>query len=138
MKTFFFFVLLLLISCSDLTSTEDLDKSRLDDIFDAIENGFNENNIEVIMEKYHLNFLHNENNYNDERNIWDIRITQYDQIIIENLEFKIIENWATVNFTLKFIYNEEITIYEEPTNELGDISYFYKEFNNWFVCGKDF
>ncbi|MCD4820181.1 MAG: hypothetical protein K8S23_15980 [Candidatus Cloacimonetes bacterium] len=138
MKLFFFSLLLLLISCSDLTSTEDLDKSRLNDIFDTIKTGFYENDSDLIMKTYHQDFLHNENDFNAEKLIWGIRVVNYDQIAIENLEFSIHENWASANFRLIFTYNDEETVFDEPSEELGDLSYFYKEFDTWFVCGKDF
>ena len=43
-------------------------------------------------------------------------------------------NYATANFLMHL----DETISEEPSNDNGDISYFYRELGSWTLCGKDF
>jgi len=137
-KYIYSLVFILLISCSDLTSPEKLDQNRLEDIIESILDGFEESNIDKIMDHYHLDFLHNENDFNAEKLIWEIRMIDFEQMLIEDNKFEINDIRATANFQLTFFYGDDEAISMEPSEQHGDISYFYKEFDTWFLCGKDF
>ncbi|MCD6177611.1 MAG: hypothetical protein J7K29_07220 [Candidatus Cloacimonetes bacterium] len=127
------FILLFSISC-DTTLSEDLDKNEIIDILDSIQSNFNFYNLDGIMQNYHQLFLHNGDDHDWERTIREIRLSEYDELHFENVEIDLFGNYATANFLMHL----DETITDEPSDDNGDISYFYREFGNWKLCGKDF
>ena len=85
------------------------------------------------MQYYHQNFNHNGDDFDWERDvIWFTRLNDYDNLIFENIEINLNGNYAS------FIMHLDATVTDEPSEENGDISYFYRELGNWKLCGKDF
>jgi len=130
------FILLLLLSCSDLSSPEEVNTSMIKEILENIETAFNFADSEVIMSYYHPDFLHNGDNYQNEELRWQIRSIDYNEIMISDIEIEFFTDFSAIaNFTLilKSINNEEE--FSEPSNENGDISYFHKESGEWKILG---
>lgn len=126
-------ILFFSISC-DTTSPEELDKNAILDILDSIQSNFQFYDLDGIMQYYHQYFLHNEDGYDWERVIWEIRIADYDELNFENIEIELNGNYATASFLMHL---DEITT-DKPSDENGDISYFFYDFESWKLCGKDF
>ena len=137
MKKYFFplfaLILIFLISC-DTTSPEELDKNAILDILDSIQSNFNFDDPEGIMQYYHQDFFHNGDYYDFERIRWEIRLRDYDDLLFENIEIELNGNYATAYFLMHL----DETITEEPSDENGDLSYFFYELGSWKLCGKDF
>ena len=128
------FILLFSISC-DTTSSEDLDKNEIIDILDSIQSNFNFGDLDGIMQYYHLDFNHNGDDYDWERDvIWFTRLNDYNDLIFENIEINLNGNYATADFLMQL----DETATDEPSDENGDISYLYRELGSWKLCGKDF
>ena len=128
------FILLFSTSC-DTTSPEELDKNAILDILDSIQSNFNFYNLDGIMQYYHPQFSHNGDNYDWERDvIWFTRLNEYGELHFENIEINLYGNYATANF----IMHLDETITDEPSDDNGDISYFYRELGSWKLCGVDF
>ena len=126
-------ILLFSTSC-DTTSPEELDKNEIIDILDSIQSNFNFDDLDGIMQYYHQNFNHNGNSYDWERTIWEIRLNDYDDLTFDNIDINLNGNYATANFIMHL--DEIIT--EEPSDDNGDISYFYRELGSWKLCGENF
>jgi len=130
------FILFLMISCSDLSSPEEVNTARIKEILENIENAFIFDNIEEIMINYHPDFLHNGDDYDDEELRWEIRLIDYNEIMISDIEIDFLTDISAIaNFklTLKSSDNEEE--FSEPSNENGDISNFHKESGEWKIFG---
>jgi len=127
------FILLFLTSC-DTTSSEDLDKNEIIDILDSIQSNFNFDDLDGIMQNYHPQFSHDGDDFDFERIRWEIRLNDYDNLTFENIEIILNGNYATVSFLMHL----DGTITGEPSDDNGDISYFYRELGNWKLCGEDF
>ncbi len=137
MRKYFFpllaLIFLFIISC-DITSSEELDKNEIIDILDSIQSNFQFDDLYGIMQYYHQDFLHNEDDYDWEMFIWEQRIADYDELNFENIEIVLNGNYATAYFLMHL----DDTFTEEPSDENGDISYFFYESGSWKLCGKNF
>ena len=138
MKNILLSVLIILcISCSENTSPKNVDEYLITSILEDIETDFNFGFIEEIMNHYHPNFLHNENNFADEYVIWEIRLFEYYEIEFYEIEISINDNFATAEFVMKLSSGEEFDIFNEPDDN-GDISCFYYDLDEWKICGNNF
>jgi hypothetical protein len=127
-------VIIFCFSC-DTTSPEELDKNAILDILDSVQTNFNFDDLNGIMQNYHQLFNHNGDDYDWERDtIWVSRLSDYVELHIENIDIEISGDFATASFQL-FL---DDTVTNEPSDENGDISFFYFEFGNWKLCGEDF
>ena len=129
----FVFILLFSTSC-DTTSPEDLDKNEILDILDSIQSNFNFGDLDGIMQYYHSGFMHNGDDFDFERIRWVIRLNDYDDLTFDNIDITLNGNYATANFLMHL----DDTITDEPSDDNGDISYFYRELGSWKLCGEDF
>ncbi len=138
MKNILLSVLIILcISCSESTSPKDVDEYLITSILEDIETAFIFGDIERIMNHYHPDFLHNENNFADEYVIWEIRLLEYNNIEFTEIEISINDNFAIAEFVMKLSSGEEFDIFNEPGDN-GDISYFYYDLDEWKICGNNF
>jgi len=138
MKNILLSVLIILcISCSESTSPKNVDEYLITSILEDIETAFSFNDIERIMNNYHPDFLHNENNFADEQVIWGIRLLEYNEIEFTEIEISINDNFATAEFVMKLSSGEEFDVFNEPDDN-GDISYFYYDLDEWKICGNNF
>ena len=132
------FILLFSTSC-ETTSPEELDKNEIIDILDSIQSNFNMNDLDGIMQYYHQYFHHNGDDFEWERTIWELRLNDYNNLIFEDSEENPIEIIVNGDFaTASFIMYLDETITDEPSDDNGDISFFYYEHGNWKLCGEDF
>ena len=122
----------LLFSC-DVSSPEKADKAEILDILDSIKDSFNQVDMPGIMQNYHPDFLHNTDNYIFEEIVWEDRLSQYSLIDFLDIDIDLHDNFATVSFIMKL----DEDVFNEPEDH-GDISYFYREFNGWKICGNEF
>jgi len=128
------FMLIILISC-DTTSPEELDKNEIIDILDSIQSNFNFDDLDGIMQYYHPLFSHNGNDFEWEKDtIWFVRLNDFDNLLFEDIEIILNGNSARAYFLMHL----DETITDEPSDENGDISYFYRELGNWKLCGENF
>ncbi len=130
---FFFVIASIIVSC-DLSDPEDVDKAEIEDILNDIVISYTFLDLEGIMENYHLDFLHGSDSFNAEQIIWEIRQNEYDVMSITDIDIELNDNFATAFFTLTF--DEQTT--QEPSAEFGDMSYFYREYDDWKICGNNF
>jgi len=130
-------LIILCISCSESTSPKNVDEYLITSILEDIESDFSFGFIEEIMNCYHPNFLHNENNFADEYVIWEIRLLEYNEIEFYEIEISINDNFATAEFVMKLSSGEDFDIFNEPDDN-GDISYFYYDLDKWKICGNNF
>ena len=137
MKNIILSVLIILcISCSESTSPKNVDEYLITSILEDIETAFSFGYIDSIMNHYHPNFLHNENNFDDEYVIWEIRLLD-NEIEFYEIEITINDNFATAEFVMKLSSGEEFVVFNEPEDN-GDISYFYYDLDEWKICGNNF
>ena len=127
-----FFLAVIIFSC-DVSSPDDADKAEILDILDSIKDSFHQIDLSGIMQNYHPDFLHNTNNYVFEENIWQERLNQYFLIDFLDIEIELQYNFATVSFIMKL----DEDVFNEPEDH-GDVSYFYREFDGWKICGNEF
>lgn len=137
MRKIFLIPLLMLflisISC-DTSSPEELDKNDILDIFDSIQLSFNIDDLDGIMQNFHQDFFH-DGDFNWERDvIWVSRLADYNVLLFEDIEINLNGNYATVSFLM----NLDSITFEEPSEDNGDISYFYYDLGSWKVCGEGF
>ncbi len=121
-----------LFSC-DVSSPEDADKAEILGVLDAIKDSFNQIDLDGIMQNYHPDFLHNTDNFTFEENVWQERINQYFLIDFLDIEIELHDNFSTVSFIMKL----DEDVFNEPVDH-GDVSYFYREFEGWKICGNEF
>lgn len=126
-------ICLLFVSC-DLSSPEEVDNAEIEDIFTSIESAFIFADLDKIMDYYHPEFLHGTDTYNFERIIWEIRLNDYEVLEISDIDIDLNDEFAVVSFTMQL---GDITSLE-PSAEFGDISYFYREYGEWKICGNNF
>ena len=55
--------------------------------------------------------------------IWFTRLNDYDDLIFENIEINLYGNYATVSFLMHL----DDTITDEPSDDNGDLSFFYRD-----------
>ncbi|MCK4311343.1 MAG: nuclear transport factor 2 family protein, partial [Candidatus Cloacimonetes bacterium] len=133
---YFILVLILLISCCDTSSPEDVAEAQILEILDTIIASFTFNDLNEIMQNYHPDFLHNGDDYDFEVIRWEIRLNDYDEIDFTDIDIELDGDFAKVYFTMTLYDNEGNSfVTQEPSEENGDISYFYREFDDWKICG---
>lgn len=133
---FFLICFLLIVSCSKFSSPQDIDTNNILMIFDNIKIAFAENDLEGIMQYYSNAFLHNGNNFDDEKTLWDIRLIDFTSIEFSDISIDFTgNNSAVAHFEMTLKYYEEEFSWEEPSSENGDISYFQIEDGKWLLVG---
>ncbi|HPR18471.1 MAG TPA: nuclear transport factor 2 family protein [Candidatus Cloacimonadota bacterium] len=132
----YFLVVLLAISLfsCDLSSPSEVNKAQIEEIFEGIKTAFDFKDVDALMQYYHADFLHNTDDWGDEYAVWQIRMNEYDTFDFANIEIDTHNSFATVSLTMT-LDNEQTS---EPTDENGDLSYFYKTEDGWKVCGNNF
>ena len=126
--------LLVLLSCNSNLSKTEIDKSRINDILDQITDQFIAYNINSIMTCYHQDYYHKSYDKDEQKTIWLDRRSQYNLMQIENLTIEINDNRAVAKFVLKYSNENGEDIFVEP-EDIGDLSYFIKENNEWKIYG---
>ncbi|MDO9577764.1 MAG: nuclear transport factor 2 family protein [Candidatus Cloacimonadales bacterium] len=129
-------ILILVVSLSscETSSPKEIAKAEIEEIFEKVRSSYNFGDLPGIMEHFHPNFLHNGDDYQVEEVVWELRRNQYPTLDFDDLYIDLNGDFASVAFTL-YLGDEEFT---EPSTEKGDLSYFYKTFDGWKICGNEF
>jgi len=126
--------LFFLTSC-DTTSPEEFDEQSIMEILDSVQSNFNFDDLDGIMQYYHEDFYHNGNDFEWERDvIWFTRLNDFDNLNLQNIEIEVDGDFATASFNMSL----DQTLTEEPSQENGDVSYFYYDQQKWLICGQNF
>ncbi len=136
MNKFYIFLLITLmfsLSC-DTTSPDELDKNAILDILDSIQSNFNFDDLDGIMQNYHQFYSHNGYDLASESTKWEIRLNDYNELIFDDIDIVLNGDFAIASFQLHL----DDTITNEPSDENGDISFFYYYYGDWKLCGDDF
>ena len=129
------FSLLLLFCSRDISTPEEASVGEIENALDAIELGFNLDHIDEIMQYYEPDYLHNDDDIDDVRLDWEIRLNDYQEMEISEIDIELDGDRATVSFILKFLNNgETVQEYIEPEDN-GDLSYWELEINSWKISG---
>ena len=128
------FIPILLFSCSDVSSPYQISEYEIEEILENIEDDFNFGDLQGIMSYYHPDFRHNQTNYWEEETDWQLRLADYNMIKFENIEIELNLPFAQANFTMKLINENGTDIFQEPENH-GDVSFFYREAEEWKIYG---
>ncbi|MCK4357466.1 MAG: PEGA domain-containing protein [Candidatus Cloacimonetes bacterium] len=125
---------LLLYGCIFEISNDDNSQDEILQITNVIEgifNAYNSQNVDAIMSFYDGDFLHNNNNYYNERDIWEDRLDDPDMkyAYVSNINVTINGNYAYVTFSLSIG-----SIYV-PSYEYDDVAYLRKRSGFWKVYG---
>jgi len=125
----------ILLSCFSNTNDDDIQRSRIMDRLQRVQEAFNQANWDTIMNYYHPNFYHNGQNYYTQRLIWREMTAFYNRISIDIINIDVNEDYAIARFVLYYYdMNNQYGPYIEPEHR-GDISYFYYDRGEWWVYG---
>jgi hypothetical protein len=86
------------------------------------------------MQNYHQLFNHNGYSYGSESIRWEIRLNDFNEMTFDNIDIVINGDFATASFVMHL----DNTSLNEPSDENGDLSYFYYDYGSWKLCGEDF
>jgi len=129
-----FSLLLLLCSC-DLSTPEEANLGEIENAFQAIVLAYNLDHIDDIMHYYDQEYLHNGDDIDDVRLDWEIRLNDYQEMEITDINIELDGDRATVSFIRKFLSNGETQQeYTEPDDN-GDLSYWELGTNDWKIAG---
>jgi ketosteroid isomerase-like protein len=125
--------ILLLGACND-SNSKTQDRTRVEDMVEAIRDAFNNDDIEAIMAEYHPDFLHNGRTLSEERQVWQARMIDYSDMMIDNLSVEVDSDDATASFKLSLTNLNGTVVSEEPRDH-GDVSFFRKDDGTWKIIG---
>ncbi len=137
-SVFLFFLLTLLFSCKSVSSVNDIAKYNIKEILSKIEFDFNFAQLDSISTYIHNDFKHKGRDKNKEIIFWNDLAHRYTFISIEDIEVYRLDYYrAKAKFKLTFQNSTQTVVYNEPSEEFGDLSYFYYENGKWYLIGKD-
>ncbi len=128
------FSMLFLMACSGSTDDDEVASVLITEILDDIEELYNLHDVDGIMAYFHPDFLHYGDNRTSERYTWEIRMTLYPTMEIDDIEVEKDGLEAVASFTMTLIDGNDIEVYNEPDDH-GDFSYFYKDVSDWKIYG---
>jgi ketosteroid isomerase-like protein len=137
------FFIFLIISC-DSTSPEIYAEAKIDEILTELVLSFNANDLDQIMQYYHQDYKQFQNGYylskSDIYDKWEYRLAEYLMLEIDDREIELIGDFrAVVHCKMSFLSLTGVLEFDEPSQENGDISYFYKTVSGeWKICGENF
>jgi len=121
-------------ACSSDLSDEEIEKSRINDVLLRVRDGFNDLEINSIMEYYDQDFLHDGKNKFNEEYVWNDRLSQYNYLELTDIDIEYGGDFAVVHFIAKYSKSGSQAIFIEP-DDIGDMSYFRKIGNEWKIYG---
>ena len=126
-----------IFSCSDLTTPTQVAVSNINKIFEEIEFAFQLYEPERVISRLHPDFLHNGYDRDYQALIWYERLLNYHTIVIEKSSITVNEynNYAEVEFELTLIGADTTIVSAEPSPLFGDLSYFSRFGERWFLYG---
>ena len=125
---------LIIASCGDYSTSDEIAKSQIIDKLDFVREAFNERDLDKIMTAYDPEFLNDGNTYNSEKFIWQSRLTQYYAMDYTGLSVNIKNDKAVASFVITFSNNDNSDTFSTP-EELNDISYFHEILGTWSIIG---
>ncbi len=125
---------LMITSCGDYSTNDEIAKSQIIDKLDFIRDAFNERDLDKIMTAYDPEFLNNGDTYNSEEYIWQSRLTLYFAMDYSNLTVHVNNDKAVASFVITFSNNDNSDTFSTP-EELSDISYFHEILGTWSLIG---
>lgn len=137
MKGFFriIMILLVLIVCScDEKSSEETSEIMIREKLDEIELAFNLHHIEEIMEYYSGDYMHNGDDRDDVRLDWEIRLNDYYEMELDEIEVEVDVELAIVSMQRCFTRDNLIEELSEPADN-GDLSYWELGVDGWVIAG---
>lgn len=137
----FYFIALItmmLISCANTTSPNEIMEYEINDILQDVATDFNFAQLDSLMTNFLPSFSHKDRDFDEEKQFWQDLIYQYNEVSIDNISINKISNDRLVaSFDIKFKNASTTQIYNEPSGEFGDLSYFARENGEWKIIGKD-
>ncbi len=140
---FLLFLIIFIISC-DSTNPKIYAEAKINEILTDLELSFNSNDLDQIMKYYHSDYRQYKDGYYlskaDIYDKWEYRLAEYSILDIDEREIEVSGDfWAVVTCKMSLISDDEILEYNEPSEENGEISYFYKTSSGeWKICGEHF
>ena len=134
-KFLVFIISFFLFSCLSSSKDEDIQRSRIANVLQKIEESFRQANWDTIMDNYHPDFIHNGRNYHTQRIVWRERTALYNRLEIEVISIEILEDYAMAKLIL---YYYDMTTQHGPFIEpeyIGDMSFFYYDKGQWLIYG---
>lgn len=125
---------LALASC-EVSSPEDIARSRIKDIIYDLTSAFNWKQIGSIMQYVHPDYLHNGLQDHELRELWLDRMALYDLLTCSVLEIAVDGDYAVVSMELTFQSAEHGTQVLNEPHSSGDVSYFYNDGSGWRIYG---
>jgi hypothetical protein len=116
------------------TTTSSYDKDRIEQIMYDIHLAYEQNDINNLLQNFHLLYLHNGQTMWQIEQVWLNRRSEYPLIEFQNISIVVHDDEATVSFTMKLEKPGEIISSSEP-NANGDLSYFIYDDDKWQVYG---
>ncbi|MBT3169548.1 MAG: hypothetical protein HN952_05685 [Candidatus Cloacimonetes bacterium] len=134
MKHFLISLFLIILFSCETSSPQDVLEMEIMDIYDTIKESFLVGDLERIMQFYHTDFQHDNDDYDGELTVWQLRRINHETIDFSDIEFGVYDNFVEVSFTLHL---DDESFVEPET--FGDISFFYfTSQNEWKICGNYF
>jgi hypothetical protein len=130
-----FLSVILIAGCSGLSSSKDVNLSLITELLEDIRITFIQADLDGLMSHYHSDFFHNGDFFNDEYALWESRFVEYVDLTIENIDIEINGNFAIAYFDLTFYTESGSATWQEPSTELGDLSYLFYDDNEWQIYG---
>jgi hypothetical protein len=122
-----------LLSCHNSTSIS-WDESRIHTILYNIERAYNDHDIDALMNHVHFDYLHKGMPRWRVRELWLDRMSEYPLIDFLNVRINLLDDRATVSFTMKLV-SPDATVYTDEPADNGDLSYFAYINSDWYVYG---
>lgn len=131
---FLLLMMILLVSCTSDLSKEEIAKTEINQILDNVADDFRLLEINKLMSKYDDDYYHKSFDKQEQRTIWEDRRAEYNYMEISNLSIEVNGDRAVASFVVKYSNENTQDIFIEP-EDIGDISFFKKENNEWVIYG---
>lgn len=129
------FLLGVLISCSEITKPSEAARIQINGLLDAIEDAVITYEPEKIIAMLHRDFLHNGNDRTAQSYTWQIRLLQYNTMVLQDREITISQISALAAFEMTISSADTTIVTQEPSEQFGDISYFIRDEGRWQLYG---
>ena len=129
-----FFLALLILSC-DVSTPEEAGQAALENALDELELAFNLHHIDEIMVYYSPDYLHNGDDKDDVQLDWEIRLNDYQEMVLDDIVIELNDDRATISFIRRFYDNGQMVKVLVDPDDNGDMSYWKQEFDEWKIVG---
>ncbi len=126
---------LMLLSGCDLSTPEDASIGEIRNALNEIEIAFNYHHIDEIMYYFDNEYLHNGDDISNVTLDWEIRLNDYQEMELSEIEIELDGDRAAVNLLRKFLVNGSVIVEQDSISETGDICYWGLVANKWKLRG---